>query len=297
MRKRKKYEVYDTGFPFSEIIALNINDCLEEIEKRKASLVIIDGKMGEGKTTLAYQLGQHIERYYKKKKGESFYDPLYFNLKNQIGMGGVKFKEKLEICRNEQLKVVIYDEAGDFSKRSALSNFNHELNRIFQTFRTYKVLIIICLPYFNILDNNLFDEGVPKLLLNLHGRNEKEGRIRGYGYDEMLWLRYYMSQEKVKKQKCYKRVTPNFRGKFVDLPSDLSIELDKYSTEGKAEILNKSILSDSDLLPYKEIAKKVKMSIPWVKNKVSILKIKEIKKYKRSKYFDSSIIECLNDLK
>lgn len=292
MKKRKINNLYDTGLPFSEIIKLNIIDCLEEIEKRKASLIIIDGKMGEGKTTLAFQIGQLVESYYNKNQ-VNFYEPLYFDMNKQIGMGGDLFKEKLQICNNEKLKVVIYDEAGDFSKRGALSNFNLELNRIFQTFRTFKILIIVCLPYFNVLDNNLFDEGVPKLLLNVYGRTETEGQIRGFGYDEMLWLRYYMSQEKVKKQKCYKMVVPNFRGHFLDLPKNISEELDKYSTKGKKEILSGSIIKGEGLVSYKDIAKALNYHQMTVRKKISERGFKPVKNYKKVNYFDKSIIEEL----
>jgi hypothetical protein len=211
-------------------------------------------------------------------------------------MGGTAFQEKLQLTKDSGLKTVIYDEAGDFSRRGAITSFNQQLSRVFQTFRTFKILIILCLPCFYILDNNLFLQGVPKLLLNTYGRNSSYGKIRGYGYEKMLYLRHKLEKEVVY-QKAYGKIATNLRGQFLNLPPEVAEKLDKLSTGYKDEFLSTSILKNNGLLNYRAIAKELNRSVHWVKTKVNEHNIKPDKTYKRTLYYDNSILNKLEEFK
>lgn len=294
MNKRKEGYIYECNLPFSEIVKLSIDDCLNRIDRNKASLIIIDGLMGEGKTTLAVEIAQYVQKKYNNDNGP-FYNQLYIEFEKVLGMGGKSFQKKLSYAvenEKENIKTVIYDEAGDFSRRGAITQFNKELIEVFQTFRTFKILVILCLPCVDILENNLFKEGVPKLLLNCHSRTNY-GNIRGYGYEEMLWLRYYMTKEVVP-LKAYKKVNPNFRGQFLDLPPEISEKLDTYSKDYKRKKLKKNVIKQDNLISIDDISKKIGKSYQMTRLNLKKLNIKAELKDNRKEYYNLS---CLNKLK
>jgi len=290
--------VYAHGLPFSEIIGENLDDLMIRIDNRKASCCVIDGTMGEGKTTFAVECAEYIAKSKKgiiakvKNEGYYFYKDKDVQLAKQLSMGGEQFQEKLQLCKDSNLLVLIYDEAGDFSKRGAISSFNQRLNRIFQTFRAFKLLVIICLPSFNILDNEIFNQGVPRILFNCHDRNNKQGNIRGYGLEEMFYLKHYMRSEVVP-MKAYKKVNPNFRGHFLDLPSSISKELDKISTEAKSETLSSNILKNKGLVSYYDIAKRLNKSPHTISLAIKKINVKPTIKYKQKNYFEGEAIYLL----
>ena len=289
---------YKYGLPFSEKVGENVDDLIQRIDNRKASLLICDGLMGEGKTTLAIELAQYIALkregvIHKVKDGEiKFYDNFKVDLDKQLAMGGEDFQEKLEICKDCKLHVVVYDEAGDFSKKRAITQFNQKLMRVFQTFRAFKILVILCLPSFDILESDLFKQGVPRILFNCHDRGEFEGSIRGYGLEEMFYLKHYMKKEVVP-FKAYSKVKPNFRGHFKDLPLKISNKLDEVSTNAKELTLSKNILKNRGLLNYGELAQRVGRSLFWVRRTLKELNIPPTTKYQQKNYYETSIITTL----
>lgn len=231
---------------------------LDELKKRiysnKASLMVIDGAQGEGKTTLAVQCAE----YYQQKE---------LNLKEQIGLGGEDFKKKLEIAINNKYPVLIYDEAGDFDRRGALTKFNREINRVFDTFRTFQILIILVLPSFIVLDNSIFQKGVPRLLLHCQNRNKTIGRIRGYGHYRMSWLRYNM-QKAVVPGMSYNYTRPNFNAYFMNLSQKRSDELHNISTQAKYEA------NFEGLITMQDIGETIGRSKSWVYKKLKEIGLK-----------------------
>lgn len=277
---------YEHGLPFSRGLAVNIEDLVKRIDNKKASLIIIEGGVGEGKTTL----GVHIADYtnsLKKLPPIDFSGP-------QLAMGGVDFLKKMRVCYEEKLPVIIYDEAGDFSKRGALTRFNAVINRTFETFRAFKCLVIICLPNFNVLDNQLFDNKIPRLLLNCRDRTNAQGNYDGYGLSEMLWLKYWIKKSPIKNY-AYGRVYANFNGHFLDLDPERSKLLDKVSISNKLNILRKNEVRIEGLLSYPEIAQRLNVSIDFVRRAVSNLKIKPARCIGRAKYFDQEALAQLSD--
>jgi len=278
--KLQRY-VYDNGLPFSHGLDYNLDDLQNRIDCKKASLVIVDGGVGEGKTTL----GVHAAEYFQKSE---------INFRYQYSMGGVQFQERLQICVDGNLVVVIYDEAGDFSRRGALTEFNKMLNRIFETYRGFKILVIIILPNFGVLDKQLFDNMIPRLLLHCSKRNNNYGNYAGYSLWRMFYLRDKMKKLTVPPQ-AYDAVEPNFRGHFLDLKPTRSAELEKVSLEGKSKVLSQNILSARGLISTRDLMKKLHRSRPWVTEKIRKLSLKANHIYKKQRYYDKGVLERLKD--
>lgn len=277
--KIKKRCLYNHGLPFSTGLDLNLDDIKLRVEKNKAALIVIDGGVGEGKTTLCVECAEYITG-------------LELIFKEQLAMGGGDFARKLKICFKAGYFIVIYDEAGDFNKRGALTRFNAMLNRIFETYRAFKILVILCLPSFSVLDNSLFDKQIPRLLLHCEDRNELYGNYKGYSLYRMFYLREKM-KKLVVKPFAYSLVEPNFRGHFLDLKPARAKELDKFTISGKLDILDESEIVFEGMLSFYELSEKLEMSVSWIKKKMMALEIKERKVHKNRKYFDQGVLEIL----
>jgi len=278
--------VYQSGLYFSNKLGTNLDDLIKRVDNGKASLIIIDGGIGEGKTTLAVEVADYIN----SKKGLPVID---ITAGDQIAMGGKDFLGKLRTCFEKKYPVIIYDEAGDFSRRSSLTQSNNMLNRTFETFRAFKVIVIIVLPSFNMLDKNLFDNNIPRLLLHLKGRTQNTGYFYGYSLNSMNWIRVYMEKYKTNKNYAFTRVSPNFNGHFQNLDLERSKELDKASTKNKKDILKESEIRIEGLYNYTMLSSKLYKSISWIKGAVSSLKIKHTKIIRQAKYFDENTLNRL----
>jgi energy-coupling factor transporter ATP-binding protein EcfA2 len=101
--------LYDYGLPFSEILKENIDAQIERISNKKASLILIDGCIGSGKTTLAV----HIADYVNKKSNLPEIN-LHKKEHHQLSLGGKEFTTFFRTCHKENLPICVYDEAGDF---------------------------------------------------------------------------------------------------------------------------------------------------------------------------------------
>lgn len=276
-----KKNLYDNGLPFSQPIAKLIKEQQDRILENKASLIIIDGGVGEGKTTLAVHIADYIQGC-----------PI--NLQEQIGMGGNDFIKKFYEGSKKGYKVIVYDEAGDFDRRGAITRFNKMLNRIFDTYRTFNIIVILCLPNFNVLDKSIFEKKIPRLLFNCHGRSSKYGNIRAYNLYRMYLIKWWMTKLKIPPQ-AYQKVYPNVRGHFLDLAKERSELLDKISTESKTDILEEYNILGDGLLDYASIAKQFDKSISWVKNNINALGIKADKVFQKKKWFSEDVVALLEN--
>lgn len=289
-----KPRLYKHGLPFSECLAWNLKAQDDRIKGKKASLLIVDGGVGEGKTTLIIEILDYINSLngcppitIQDEKGKS--GP-------QIAMGGADFLKKLASCHEKKLPCIGYDEAGDFTKRGSLTNFNAMLNRTFETFRGYKILVVLGLPNFNVLDNNLFDNQIPRMLVHCSSRTANQGCFDVYGLDEMNWLRVWMQKWPKHKNKAFSYVIPNFRGHFLDISPERSKMLDRVSTRSKLQILKKSSIKIEGLLGFAELAQKLDRSVPWVKKAIIDLKIRPARTDGNSKYFEPVVVNQLAEL-
>ncbi len=279
---------YQNGFEFSTELQRNIDKAIERIQKNKASAIILSGGVGEGKTTLLVQ----ILDYVNKKMG---FPEVDLETGEQLAMGGSDFVHKIRTCYEKKLPCCGYDEAGDFSKRGSLTGFNAMLNRTFDTYRAFKCLVIIALPNFDVLDQDLFDKGIPRLMLRLYGRNEKYGNFGGYSLYRMLLLKAKMKKFELKNF-AYSKIHPNFRGHFLNLSKERSKQLDKYSTKCKLDVLKKSEVKMAGLLTYIDMATKLNKPVQSVRQAVCNLKIKPSRVIKKVNYFDSEALNRIEEL-
>jgi len=214
---------------FSNPLGLNLWSQIERINNKKASLVILDGGVGSGKTHAGVNIGDWLN------KG---LDGDFMDLKIQYATGGDDFEDKFSKCMKHKKKIIIYDEAGDFNRRGSITKFNQRLNRIFETYRTFEILVILILPTFAVLDNQLFINKIPRLLINCHNKvNDKYTRFRAYSLNRMFWLKHYFEKLVVKPQ-AYAIEKPNFRGIIRPLSKERALQVDKLSSDSKKEIFN-----------------------------------------------------------
>jgi len=287
-KNQEETPIYENGLPFSKSLIEPLQDLFDRVHKhRKASMLIIDGGVGEGKTTLAV----HITDVLNKMGGQP---PLDLDVADQIGMGGVEFAKKLKICYVNKLLVVVYDESGDFNRRGALTRLNAMLNRIFETFRAFKIVVILCLPLFCVLDQDLFDKKIPRLLLNCYDREDSYGNFRAYSLYRMMYLKKKMEKLTIKDY-AYTMVEPNFYGHFKDLAPKRSEQLDKLSTKGKIKELDQAGIKFEGLVTYQDIATKLVRSIQWIRDAMKELNIRHKKIINKAKYFDKAVIDLLAD--
>lgn len=278
--------LYSHGLPFSKKLDENINSLQDRVDLRKSALAIIDGGLGEGKTTLMI----HLLDYINKINGLGPVD-----LKGpQLALGGSDFLKKIRLCYEFKLPCIGYDEAGDFSRRGSLTQFNAMINRTFETFRAFKCIVILALPNFNVLDNDIFDKHIPRLLLHLKNRTSKTGNYYGYSLYRIMLLRWKMSKINIKNY-AYNSINPNFVGHFLDLDKERSRELDKISIKNKLNVLRKSEVKIEGLMNYPEMATKLCRSVNYVRVAVNNLNIKPNRIINRVKYFDDDALSRLAD--
>lgn len=272
--------LYSNGLPFGTKVQQNIDDLVTRIRNRKASMLIIDGPQGEGKTTLAV----HIAEYIEKRQ---------IDYEEQLAVGGSDFSKKLRLGYERGFLVLVYDESGDFNRRGALTRLNGLLNRVFETYRALNILVILVLPFFAVLDNDLFDKGIPRMLLHVDGRSRRQGNIKGYSAWRMYYLRAKMKKATVPPQ-AYGWVSPNFYDHFLDLSPSRGVQLDKYSVGGKLEVLEIAEIHADGLQTYNQISVKLNRSVRWVQLKLRELDIAERKVHQKKKYFAPEVIDILS---
>lgn len=276
--------MYKSGLYFSEILATNIKDGLTRVKIGKATCIIIDGGVGEGKTTLAV----HVADFINYLNGLPEID-LSIKGSIQIAMGGKDFSGKMRKCYMQHLPVIIYDEAGDYARKQAMTSFNAFLNRIFETYRAFKIVVIICLPNQYVLDNTLFDNKIPRLLLHLQGRNLHQGNFKGYSLHRIFFIRGLMRKIEDKNY-AYQVNEPNFYGHFLDLPPERAKLLDALTIKGKIEVLKETEAHLGNLLGMSEISSKTGYNIQTLRNKLTKLGIKPITKIGQKVYYNKDVL-------
>lgn len=286
--------LYKHGLPFSKEVAYNLDDLRDRVMKyNKASMIIITGQVGEGKTTLAVECADYLKGAYERQGDVWVYHPeKVADLEHQLGMGGEAFITKIQECYARKLHECIYDEGGDFNKRGALTRFNQMMNRVFETYRAFKVVVIVTLPNFGDLDHSLIDKGIPRLLLDCHSRGERYGNFRAYNTYRMNYINHWM-KKLVVKRKAFGLVHPNFVGRFLDLPPDRRTELEHLTIKGKIGILELAELAGQDLVDIKTLAARSGRSYVWTVKKLKELNISHNKVHKNKKYFHKDVVEVL----
>lgn len=292
--------LYDNGLAFTtgakkdkEGNVTHIDKLAFNLDKQKqrvfedgfASLILVDGGVGKGKTTMDV----HIADYLTGR-------PIKFE--EQLRMGGEDFIKGLRICYDKGHIVAAYDESGDFNKRGTLSRLNATLNRVFEIYRAFKIIVILSLPTMLKLDQGLFESNLPRMLIHIEKRDRNQGTFCVYDLPRMMWIRARAADKRVViKNKAYQMVQPNFRGHFLNLSDERSKELSAYSTKGKLDLVDLVSIKGEGLLTYQELAVKLDRNHIWVRQKISKLGIQPSKKYKGKNYFVSDVAAKLEKMK
>jgi hypothetical protein len=281
--------LYKHGLPFGEKLAEELNDQIKRVEGKKASLVAIDGGVGEGKTTL----GIEILDYYNAKAG---LQPVSLSKKEhpQLAHGGAQFLEKIAFCHRHGLPCVGYDESGDFNTRGAMSRFNQMLNRGFETFRGFRIKVVLMLPLFKTLDNSLLDKKIVRLLIHCHSRGELYGEYQVYSLYRLYFVKRDMDKFPVPDY-AYTKNESNSRGQFLNLPPEREKLLDEISTSYKLKEAEMASIKMEGIVSYSDISKRMGKSVIWAKKIISDLKIKHVRIHKCAKYFPEETINILTD--
>jgi len=274
----KLSNTYKNGLKFDSTLAKNLEGTIERVKLNKASCLVIDGNVGEGKTTLAVECAQYIEKQHNNT----------FDIQNQIGMGGKGFVKALDYAVTNKKHAVIYDEAGDFNTRASLTYFNQQLNRIFETFRATKIVVIICLPSFADVDTSLMKKGVLRFLIHCESRSALYGRYKVYDLSRMWYIKSKFSKVTVPTD-AFRITSPNFYGMFKDLDKEDSLELSTFSLKGKKDIIRKSMIQQRGLISIKEIAKESGYGIQSVRAYLNSGKDK-FEKYGATKYYSKDVV-------
>lgn len=283
--------VYDHGLAFSEVLCKSLDSLIVRIRRNKAAIVVVDGNVGEGKTTLAV----HIADYVNVKYGGGL--PIVLDREHvQLAIGGKDFGEKILVCHDQRFIVLIYDEAGDFDKKTTISRFNRNLMRIFEMYRGFKILIVLALPKFYKLENEIFELGVLRMLLHCEDRTEAQGNFRAFDLEQMFYIKHHASKIIVK-PKAYDHGQHNIFGHFLDLPPERSRALDAIGIAAKRREVRKTVYDVKDRLTLEQIAKHFGKSPRWVLLKIRELDdVGEVKLFERRKYYERAILKKLEDL-
>lgn len=291
MSEKKFY--YSHGLPFTTFLVSNLENIRRRIEENKAAMILVDGGVGEGKTTLCVHMADFLQGAYTRQGEKWIKDKSkQIDLEKQIGMGGEQFVLKLKLCYREKLAVVIYDEAGDFDKRGALSRFNALINRVFDTFRTFHVIVIAALPCFAVLDEPIFTKKIPRMLINCRGRTKLSGEFYGYSLYRMQYIKHKM-KKLIVRSRAYYQTSPNFKGHFLDLEPDRSATLDRLSTAGKMSILEGAEVSAGDYLTVRDIAEKVGRSIISIQKYLKELQVRPDMIRANTHYYKGPIVDII----
>ena len=288
MEERKL--VYANGLPFDGPLDRNLKEQVGRVKGKKASCIVLDGLAGEGKTTLLVEILDYVN---------SLYDlPLtkldYYN-HPQLAMGGEQFITLFNQSEENKIVILGYDEAGDFNKAGSMTRFNQILFEVFSKFRGFRLIVVLALPAFTVLDNRLFDYlGVVRGIIHCEDRTDTYGNYRSYSLSQANWIRYWHDKlPKGCKIQAYNKCEPNFCGHFLDIAPERSRQLDILSTKTKKASLNEAEIEMQGLLSYYKIANKLGKSVIWTRNKIKELNIKVVRRIKHSAYFDQNAINRL----
>lgn len=279
--------VYQNGLPFTSIrdrLSLLIDSCKERIKDNLPSAILIDGSSGSGKTTIAVEIGE----YYQEK-------PLIFA--EQLANGVEDFKQKLELCKDLNHSVIIFDEAGEASRKSSPSKINRTVVRLFELYRGYNILVLICLPRFYFLEGDILQLGIIRALVHTQrkrGRSYSDFKI--FRVKQMMMIRYWV-KKLADPTDCYKYGVPQTKGHFLDLAPERSKELAEFSLRSKRVEMKKNFLGIKDRMDMKTIMQHFGKSRRWVELKLrEIDDIGEVKVFQKKKWYEKTIIDKIDEL-
>lgn len=276
--------------PFKSPLDTQIQRLVHKVRFKKAGLIIITGHVGVGKTTLAIHLADYINFLYEQEQ---------INLSEKEGIqysiGAEDFKKKFDKCFINNYHTCIYDEAGDFDNRRGYSDINFQLNRMFDTSRTFQIIPILILPDLSSLDKRIFRKGMALIHIYVNRRTEYADK-RNYAVAKVynLYRTYYLldwfSKLKVTPV-AYNLVSPNYQTTYYDLTKARSEQLDALSRKGKRLINAKT----RGLYAMEDIAKELQLSHNTTRIYLSKYKVKPIEKIGRFNFYNKEQLQQLQE--
>jgi hypothetical protein len=231
---------------FGDMLAYDLIKLVNRVYENKPSIIIVSGPLGSGKTTLGVRMADVIE-------GKEII------MSEQLSNGGADFQEKLQRCVINKRKTIIYDEAGDFNKKSVMTRFNKNMNRIWDTFRTHRIIPIIILPDVMNLDSQPIRNQSMRLLVHCGERDKSGGKYKGYSLADYFWLAHH-SKKAVIKPSIYATQKPLYKERFIKLSEERQKELDQISTQAKLGIIDKINIEQQGLLNTNQIVDKLNIT-------------------------------------
>lgn len=270
--------------------------CLDEqithrIKIKMPSVILLDGGQGQGKTTLAVHMVDYINKACNLP-------PVDLRIKShsQLGMGGVDFISKFNRAKNNNIPALIYDEAGDYSRGSTLTWFNLQMSKLFQKIRSANIIIIMCLPNFNILDNRLFDDESIRGAIHCHGRQYtiNYGNFSAYDMEQLSWIRHwYAKLPHARRHICYSMVSPLFQSHFKNLPTMRARQLELLSNFGKDKERQSAEINMRGLISIKDIMRNFQRSYQWANNMIAKNKFEVETTLGKTNYYNKNVFRVL----
>jgi len=291
--------LYENGLPWmtgehplykKDKLAWNLDQLMERVNNGKASVILVDGIIGEGKTTMAV----HIADYFLNKG--DFTSGVFIDFDEQLAMGVKDFSIKLITVKEKKMTHLVFDEAGAYNSKRTMTGANNQIDEIFRQFRAFRILLIMTMPSFLELPAHMFRNSIPRLLIHCHGRTGESGNISCYDITSMNYMRLFAEKNRATPNECYKRIVPNFRGKFHNLDPVRSRELDTHGIKGKTKMATETAIHLNGLMNSQDIADKTGMSLIWVRKKLLEMKAQPKMVHLRVKYFPKEIVERLKNM-
>lgn len=239
-----KHKFYLDGYLKSNLDALKNN-----VKKDYDAFVLIVGREGFGKTTLAFQIATYC-------------DPK-FNL-DRVCFTAEQFLTAVQNA--ERYEAIVFDETmGYLSSRNGMSKFNKVLIKIMSEMRSKNLFVFLNIPNFFMIDWYVSQHRTTGLIYIY-----KRSFFGSYDYPTKKKL--YMQG---KKHHSYS-IPPNFRGRFIKyFPLDKEkyeekkqIAIDSWTSETKLESEWKKqrdnlirVCDEKNLLTKKEISEQLNMSL------------------------------------
>lgn len=265
----------------TDFIERAVNQGTKRIKDKFSTVFVIDGDVGSGKTTFAVLFGDMCHG-----------QPI--DLKKNLALGGEDFQVKLLKTHERAEHVLVYDEAGDFNRRAAMTKFNREMNRLFEMSRALKILVIIVLPRFYILDKQFFELNQIRGVFHIHSREKSRASWTAYTTSQAMYIKKWAEKLTVP-QTAYRYGNPIAKGNFYDLEPERSRELEKISIEAKKDAISEMFVK-KERLSKEEIAKHYNFSISWVEARLREIDDIDSLKVGRKLFYHKNTLKKIDDL-
>ena len=181
-------------------------------------VVVIDGRSGLGKTTLANQVCMMLSKDYNLQK--IHYNPTSFLEGDESGKVGLANAKKGD-C-------IVFDEAMLISSRSALSSINKMIIQSMSMIRSKQIFVVFCVNSIFDLDKNLAISRAD-LLLHVYGNNLVDrGQFVSFYKPKNLPDKIKQLYIFGKKTYSYNIPRGNFKGRFS---KDFIVDEKKYEAQ------------------------------------------------------------------